>query len=504
MSGHIIGVDIGTSGSRAVLCDEQGSILGVATSSHRTVFSRPGWAEQDPMDVYHSVVKVIAEVVRLSNVRPRDVATIALSSVFHSLILLDAHGTPLTNCIVWLDTRSTPDAEEMFESARHLYLNTGCPANSSYPSSKLAWFRRTMPGLFSKIARVASIKDFVVHKLTGEYVVDECVAGGSGLLNVHKLQWDDAILDHLDVQHAWLSPIVPVTTTLALCNDVRTELGLATTTKLVVGAGDGMLASVGSGASLEGALAIMMGTSGACRIMTAEPKLDNPNYQRTWSYPFGGGIWATGTSVNNCGSAHEWIIDTLFSEEKTVGRYMPGGIYDILRTYMSSTEPGAQGLTFLPWLLSERGPYWHSDATGAFIGLKRQHSKPDMYRAVVEGIIYLVATLVDIVEEVAGPAREVRATGGLTNSEAWVTILASIMGRDVLLPEAREAVAFGACLLAMVAMHALPDIAATRRLSRVSKICKPSTSSTEAYRQGKEAFMCYYKQLKPLYTKGSH
>lgn len=501
MSDYVIGVDIGTSGSRAVLCDKEGKILGVAASSHRTTFPKPGWAEQDPMDIYHGVVKVIAEVIQVAHVDPKDVAAICLSTVFHSVILLGSHDIPLTNCIVWLDTRSTPDAEEMFRSARHLYVNTGCPANSSYVSSKLAWFRRTEPELFSRVAKVLSIKDFVVHKLTGEYVVDECVAAGSGLLNVHKLQWDDAVLDYLGVERSWLSPVVPVTMTLDLHDDARAQLGLRKTTKLVVGAGDGMLASVGSGASFEGALAVMMGTSGACRIITREPRLDNPDYQRTWSYPLGRSIWATGTSVNNCGSVHGWIVDTLFAEEKAVGQHMPGGVYDVLESYIFSTRPGAEGLVFLPWLLSERGPYWHSDSAGAFIGLRQHHSKPNLYRAVVEGIIYLVAMLVDMVEEIGGPAREIRATGGLTNSEAWMTILASVIGRDVLVPESREAVAFGACLLAMVALRMLPSIEATASLSRVSKTYSPSPDAVEVYARAKEAFMSYYTHLKPLYSR---
>lgn len=488
MSSYVIGVDVGTSGSRAVIADEEGSEIGAASARHHTMYPRPSWAEQSPEDIYDGVVAAVREVMSSSGICPCQVVALCMSTVFHSFMLLDTYERRLTDCIVWLDTRSTDDANAVFDTAKELYMRTGCPANSSYPLSKAAWFRRNLPDTYRRVGRILSIKDYLIHRLTGEYMVDQCVAGGSGFLNVHSLEWDESALSYPGAKRAWFSPIVPATTVLEISSGARAELGLHQSTKLVVGAGDGLLASIGSGSAAKGSLAIMMGTSGACRVFTDSPRLDSLELQRTWSYPLVDGIWATGTSVNNCGSAHEWVINMLFPAEKERCEAQPEKLYAALQSCLDDSSAGAGGLSFLPWVSSERGPYWPSWAKGGFVGLTRDHSRADLYRSAVEGIVCLVATLVDFVEGVAGPAREVRSTGGFTNSEGWMRILASIVGRPVFMPEVRESVAYGACLLALAALGCISDIESSSSYVQTTQTYLPIAGDAEVYRALKRTF----------------
>ncbi|MGI6146774.1 MAG: gluconokinase [Bacillota bacterium] len=484
MAGYVIGVDVGTSGSRAVLADTEGRQISIAASKHSTTYPLPSWAEQRPEDIYDGVAEAVRQAVASSGVQPRDIEAVCLSTVFHSLILLDSADRRLTECIPWLDTRSTEDANDIFHNAKDLYLRIGCPANSSYPLSKAAWFRRCRPDLYACVGRAISIKDYLIRELTGEYLVDSCVAGGSGFLNVSACDWDEEALAYVGAKREWFSPVVPATTVLRMTLSACRKMGLSDGTKVVIGAGDGLLASVGSGAARSGSVAVMMGTSAACRMFTKTPRLDDPSLQRTWSYPLVDGIWATGTSVNNCGAAHEWILNTLFSWETTGGSTESAeDLYATLQRYLDSSVAGANGLSFLPWVLSERGPYWPTRARGVLLGMTRDHTRADIYRSVVEGIVCLASNLVDFVVTVAGPAADVRATGGFTNSEGWMQILASMLETPVLLPESRESVAYGACLLALVSLGVIPGIEETAGYTRTVRTYEPVQEHVEAYRR---------------------
>ncbi|MCL5024935.1 MAG: gluconokinase [Chloroflexi bacterium] len=467
-TGYVIGLDIGTSGCRAVVFDGECRQLAEAAGEYPHLFPRPGWAEQDPDAIFAAVLKAVRQAVDAAQARPGQVRALGISAIFHGMLAVDAAGNPLTRANTWADTRAGRQAEEARKvvDAQAVYARTGCPIHPMYLPWKIAWLRETEPEVFKKAARFISVKEYIIHRLFGRFVVDLSVASATGLLDTHKLCWDDEMLSLAGIGPERLSePVEGRTALRGMKQEYVDAMGLLPDTAVVLGAGDGVLSSLGTGTVDAGQMTVMIGTSGAARVMAREPRTDAQG--RTWCYYLADGRWVIGAAINNGGLIHQWIQDNfwdwgwLADLRKATGGEPPRP-REMMEAWAAEVPPGSEGLIFLPLLTGERAPYWNADARGVLLGLTMAHGRKHILRATLEGVCYRMRSIVDALIDVTGAPVEVRATGGFTHSKLWVQMLADVLGMELQTIRTEQASAFGAAFLAMVSQGMQPDLAAIR------------------------------------------
>lgn len=475
----VIGLDVGTSGVRAVLYSMTGQELASAHHDHALETAHPGWAEQDPEAVWAAIVGAMSEL-RAQIPADRRVAGIGLSTIFHSLLVVDRNHEPLTKVIIWADTRARPQVARLRSvegQAQSFYERTGCPIHPMYLPGKILWLREEQPERFTAAASFGSIKDYVIYRLTGRLVVDRSVASASGLFNLHEGRWDSDVLDAIGIDPSRLPDVIdPTDTAGGLAEDVAAAIGIPAGTPVIAGAGDGVLSSLGSGAISPGQMTVMIGTSGAARLASDQPVLDPQG--RTWCYYLASGRWIVGAAINNGGLAGRWVRDNLLP-----GPPAPSDEFDFptLEATAIRASAGSGGLLFLPFLTGERSPFWNASARGVLFGLAAHMGPPHVARSVLEGVCYRMRSIVDALDEVAGPATELRAAGGFTKSAFWRQMLADVLGRSMNLTGEAEASAFGAAGLALVGLGALPSIDDVARIVQTSPGPAPDADQHKLY-----------------------
>ena len=486
----VIGLDLGTSGTRGVLYGIDGAPLATAHHDYPLYTPHPGWAEQDPLAVWQAVLAVLSELAQ--RLPPKtSIGAIGLSTIFHSLLAVDQDGSPLTRTIIWADTRSRHQVEQIRNvpgQAEAFYQKTGCPLHPMYLTGKISWLRETQPDVFARVACFGSLKDDVLARLTGRRVIDSSVASATGLFNLHTGDWDREILDAIGINVDRLPAVVEPTDVVGgLADEPARQVGLPSGIPIVAGAGDGVLSSLGSGAIAPGQMTVMIGTSGAARIAVDAPKLDP--HGRTWCYYLARRRWLAGAAINNGGLACRWVRDNLLP-----GPPAPSDEFDFptLESEAEKAAPGSGGLIFLPFLTGERSPYWNASARGILFGLAAHQGPPQVARSILEGVCFRMRSIVDALDEVAGPTREVRATGGFTRSQFWRQMLSDVLGKPMVLPAESEASAFGAAGLAWLAIGAFQTLEDVAKLVQVGPGPSPDPRRHQLYNRLYQIYLDIY------------
>jgi gluconokinase len=491
MQPMLIGVDIGTTGVRSVAYCLDGSSAALATEEYPLFTNQSGIAEQEADTILMAMEAVISRTVRLLGEGARQVKGIGFSSVFHSFLAVDEEGRPLTRLMTWADTRGQIYLDEVKQKldAKAAYRRTGCPLHPMYSLLKIYWLKQKQPDLFNQIAWFGSIKDYAFHRLTGKRVMDRSIASGSGLYNLFTLEWDTEILALLGISSDKMPLVVPTTTRHSLQPLMAERLGLPAGLPVIIGAGDGMMANVGVGAVKAGQINITIGTSGAIRMASDQPKTDEKG--RTWCYNLAEGRWMLGGAINNGGISFRWLRDKFAETEQRVAEKLGLDSYALLANYAQKVPAGANGLILLPFFTGERAPYWNADARGVLFGLTLNHDKRHIIRAVLEGICYRMKSVLLSLEEITGKAEEIRVSGSFTRSEVWLQILADILGREISLPDVEEGAAFGAAILGFYALGLLPSIDVAADMVGIRKTFVPNPSNHETY----EKLYAMYEQI---------
>ncbi|HVC32489.1 MAG TPA: gluconokinase [Chloroflexota bacterium] len=474
----VIGLDVGTSGARAVLYTLAGEQIAESHHNYPLETPRPGMAEQDPDKVWAAVARAVAAVAK-SIPSGQSVAGIGVSTIFHTLLAVDGDGTPLTRSITWADTRARRQVEKLKKDvdATSFYQRTGCPLHPMYLPGKIRWLREEAPDQFARVASFGSIKDELLARMTGRRVSDRSVASASGLYNLKEGQWDRTILDAVGISPEKLPEVVEPTDTVGdLTKDTAAAFGLPQGTPVIAGAGDGVLSSLGSGAIAPGQMTVMIGTSGATRLATEQPVLDRQG--RTWCYYLAQGRWITGAAINNGGLACHWVRDNLLPKPAS-----SAGEFDFatLEAEAEQAKVGSGGVLFLPFLTGERSPYWNASARGVIFGLAAHLGPPHVARSVFEGVSFRMRSIVEALDETAGPTHEYRATGGFTRSAFWLQMLCDVIGKELVLPTVEEASALGAAGLAMIGLGAMKGLDDVARLVAVKPGPTPNADNHALY-----------------------
>lgn len=488
---YYLGVDIGTTSTKAVLFNKQGTIIAKETVFYPLHTPTPSIAEQDPQEIFQAVLNAVRENLKKSGIDKQQLKLMSFSSAMHSLIAVDAAGNPLTRSITWADSRSSEHARKIKEewSGHEIYLRTGTPIHAMSPLSKLVWLREEEPEVWRKAHKFIGIKEFVFHKLCGEYLIDHSIASATGLLNLEQLDWDDGALRVAGITPANLSTLVPTTHQLPVIAAGYEEfMGLPTGIPVIIGASDGVLANLGVNAIEPGVFAVTIGTSGAIRTTSPVPKTDPKG--RTFCYALTANHWIIGGSVNNGGIVLRWLRDEFTPLEVETAKRLGIDAYDLLTEIASTVKPGANGLLFHPYLTGERAPLWNESARGSFIGLSLHHQKKHMIRAVLEGIVFNLYTVLLTVEELVGEPVHIKASGGFARSEMWRQLLADVFDKPVKVPESFESSCLGAVILGMYATGEINDF------SNAAEMMGP----TQRY-QPNDAASTVYRELLPIYIR---
>lgn len=456
---YIIGVDIGTTSTKSVLFTEAGKVVGKALVGYPLYTPNIATAEQDPAEILAAVIKTVRRLMDNYGLTPTQVLGVSFSAAMHSLILIDATGVPITRSITWADNRSATWEKRIERNlnGHAIYRRTGTPIHPMSPLVKLAWLRHDQPDLFQRAARFISIKEYVFHQFLGRYVVDHSIATAMGLLNLDSLDWDEEALTVAGVTASALSELVPTTTVFrGLKPEMATAMGLAVDTPLVIGASDGVLSNLGVGAISPGRVAVTVGTSGAVRAVVDRPMTDPE--ERLFCYPLTETQWVIGGAVNNGGIALRWVRDQLADAEVATARRLGQDVYELLTKMAELVPPGSEGLLFHPYLMGERSPLWDAHARASFFGLSLNHTKSHLVRAVLEGIIYNLYVVLKALEDFAGPAKRIQATGGFAESALWRQMMADIFNREVTIPEHYESSCLGAAVLGLYSLGHIPSL----------------------------------------------
>ncbi len=490
MSGrYVVGLDVGTGGARGVLYALDGKEVGTTQHGYALLTPRPGWAEQDPEEIWAAVLRTLSDLAKLVPAGG-EVIAIGLSSILHSFVGADGTGRPVTQSLIWADTRSHGQVARLRHEldGQATYRRTGCPMHPMYLPGKISWLREEQPEVFARVAWFGSIKDDLIFRLTGRRAVDRSVASGSGLYNFQSESWDAEILAACGVGPEQLPEIVePTDVAGGLTSAVAAATGLPSGTPVVAGAGDGVLSSLGSGAVAPGQMTVMIGTSGAARLPASQPVVDQLG--RTWCYYLAQGTWIAGAAINNGGLALRWIRENL-----TPGREVASDEWDFatLEAAAEQAPPGAGGLLCLPFLTGERAPFWNASARGILFGLAAHMGPHHVARSAFEGVCYRMLSIVEALDQAAGPTEEVRATGGFARSRFWLQLLTDILARPMRLPNSPQASAFGAAGLAMIAVGAASTLAEIASLVEVEEGPAPNPELNDLYRRVYQLYLDVY------------
>ncbi|UUZ95886.1 hypothetical protein LJK87_16765 [Paenibacillus sp. P25] len=494
---YIIAADIGTTSSKTLVIDREGRVLASHSVEYPLHTPRPDMAEQDPDEIFQAVVTAIRTVIGKARVLPSQILCVSFSSAMHSLIAIDRELKPLTQCITWADNRSVGYVKVLKEELDGLgiYRRTGTPIHPMSPLLKLMWFRDNRPELFEQAYKFIGIKEYVFAKLFGRLVIDHSIASATGLFNLRELDWDAKALEACGVRPEQLPEPVPTTFTLeGLSADDAAALGLAADTPFVIGASDGVLANLGVGAYEPGIYAVTIGTSGAVRGVVHEPQTDPEG--RLFCYNLKDNFWVVGGAINNGGIMFRWVRDELATLEAEEGRGRGMDPYDYLTELARGVPVGSDGLIFLPLLAGERAPYWNANARGVFFGLSLYHQKKHMIRAVLEGVMYRIHSVVSALEEMNGPTKEIRASGGFARSPFWLQMMSDVLGSPVAVPNTIESSGLGAAQLGMLALGEIKDFSSVHDWMRVEQSLTPSAANHEIYLQLTTIYNRVYHQLK--------
>ena len=489
----VLAVDIGTGSCRSALYNQELKRLSNEIVEYTTQYPQPDWAEQDPEEIFLSILQAIERTVSKSDQDPKKIVALTLDCSIHTLLGLAKDCSPVTPIITWEDSRARHLVESWKQQGleSEIYTLTGCPLHPMYSSAKIAWWREHRPNLFRRINTFVSVKAFVLQRLTGTLLEDRATVSGSGMLNVNKLDWEDRVLALAGISRKQLPPVVEPTVCIeSIRPEISSQTGLPISTPVIIGSSDAAMSSLGSGTIDTDQMTVMIGTSGAVRRLVRRPTLDPE--QRTFCYYSGNRLWFAGGAINNGGIVLRWFRDNFGDRAKEEAQKTGTPVYKVLCDYAQNIPAGANGLLFLPFLAGERSPYWNSSMRGILFGLSLHHSQAHVIRSLIEGICYRLHSVIQPLEKLIGKSTEIRVTGGFTRSPFWLQILSDILGRELMVSGEPEGSVLGA---AAFAYHTLGMIDSFRYLldrNPIVQKVRPEATAHEFYQTQFHRYMHLY------------
>ena len=487
-----LGMDVGTGGTRAVVVDAAGKLMGTASCEHAPFRAEhPGWAEQDPEDWWRAAKEAIRGAMAVT-LEPREpIAAIALTGQMHGAVMLDEAGEVLRPALIWCDTRTQPECDWLTEKIGYerLIELTCNPALPNFTLTKLLWVKTNQPEIFAKIRYVMCPKDYVRYKLTGEFAIDAQEASGTLLLDVTHRRWSREVAEAAGIPMSWLPKVYESPEICARISGKAAELtGLAAGTPVAAGAGDQGAGAVGMGILQPGSVSATIGTSGVVFAATAEPTKDPKGRIHTFCHAVPG-RWHVMGVTQSAGLSLHWLRETFF----------PGQDYNKMSDAAAKIPAGSEGLEWAPYLLGERTPHLDPEVRAAFAGIGVEHTAAHFVRAVLEGVAYSLQDTFTLFHELGIPVTAIRLGGGGARGALWRRIQAGIYCHTVEVLAAEEGGAFGCALMAGVGAGHWKNLdEACAQAIKVAERIEPDPAEATTYKAGYARWRKMYPALRGL------
>lgn len=481
---YYIGVDIGTTSTKTIAFSQEGKIIALENISYEIYHPHKNQSEQKPDEILKAVIDGITSVTgRLINDEP---VFISFSAAMHSILAVNEKCEPLTDCIIWADNRAGDIAKTLLQisEGRAFYETTGVPVHAMSPLCKLLWLKEHAQNIFTSAFKFIGIKEYIFYHFTKGYFIDTSLASATGLLNLSTLLWDEKILGYIGIDKNRLSTIVEPSSIYYISEQNLSgealKLKYLQNLPLIIGASDGGLANLGSGAVSEDTIAVSIGTSCAIRIITPGIYIDA--HMRTFCYHLKERLYVTGGAGNNGAIVLQWLRETVLKTSDS---------FESLFSEAEKIAPGCDGLLCIPYILGERSPVWNADVRGMFFGMDIQHQQAHFVRAAMEGIIYNLYAIGQVLLQ-RNEIIAIRATGGFTHSRLWLQILSDVFNTRVEIPGTAESAALGAIAMGMEALGISYNWNA-----EITDVYHPDSTRHEIYKEKYSQFEKIYQLLSP-------
>jgi len=483
---YLLGIDIGTSGTKTALFGQDGKAVSSVTIEYPLYQPNNGWAEQDPADWWHAARDGIRRVVAESGANVSDIRSVGLSGQMHGLVMLDKGGNVLRRAIIWCDQRTAAECAKMnyIIGDKRIMEITANPAMTGFTAAKILWVQTNEPDIYAKCTHILLPKDYIRYMLTGEFATEVSDAAGMQLMDIGKRNWSDEILSKLNIERDLLGSMhesVDITGEIHI--KAAEETGLPVGTIVVGGAGDNAAAAIGTGVVRPGAAFTTLGTSGVVYAVSDEVTIDLAGKVHTLcaSVP---GKWTVMSCTQAAGLSLQWFRNQCCSRADS---------YDLMTEMAANIEIGAEGLIYLPYLMGERSPHPDPDCRGVFFGLSAKHTRAHMIRAVMEGVTFSQKECVDVFKDMGVSISDMAVCGGGGKSELWRQMLADLYQCPVSTIQTDEGPALGAAILAGVGAGVYTDLdEACGMIVKRGSEAFPIADNTAAYER-------YYRLYKKLY-----
>ncbi len=501
----LLGIDIGTSGTKTLLCDLEGTVMATAMAEHPISSPRPGWSEQDPRDWWTATCKATKAVLKKAGVKGAEVQGIGLSGQMHGSVFLGDDETPLRPALLWNDQRTAEQCQTITDKAggrERLIELVANPALTGFTAPKILWVRENEPRIYGKTRHILLPKDYIRYCMTGDYATEVSDASGMLLLDVAKRTWSDKLLGLLDIDKALLgtlheSPEITGTLHRAAAKAMGLVAGIA----VVGGAGDQAAGAVGNGIVAPGIVSATLGTSGVMFAHSDSPTRDPQGRVHTMCHAVPG-KWCVFGCMLAAGGSFQWFRNNLAGEEMAAAKRKNVDPYTLLIEQAKKAPAGAEGVYFLPYLTGERCPHPDPLARGGWIGVTTRTGRAELIRALLEGITFGMRDALEIMGEMEIPIKQVRVSGGGARSAFWRQLQADIYGKPIVQTNAGEGPAYGVALLAGVGTGAFKSVEAACRsaIEQTEKIA-PDRKSAAMYDRHYAIYRKLYGDLKERFAE---
>jgi len=491
----LLGIDVGTSGTKTVLFDTKGNPLAKKTVEYPMSQPNNGWAEQDPLDWWNATAEGIRSVLADSGISPDEIAGVGLSGQMHGLVMLDKNGDVLRPSIIWCDQRTGAECDQMNRliGEKRILEITANPAMTGFTAAKILWVRNNEPEIYEKCTHILLPKDYIRYKLCGEFATEVSDASGMQLMDVGARDWSDELLHKLQIDRSLLGKMYESPDVTGKVHKEAAEAtGLAIGTPIVGGAGDNPAAAVGTGVVKEGSAFTTIGSSAVVYAVSDKIRIDMQGrvHSLCASVP---GKWTVMSCTQAAGLSLKWLRDNFCIPEMEEAKKQGVDPYEIMGKMASNVPIGAQRLLYLPYLMGERSPHPDPNCRGVFFGLSAMHEREHMIRAVMEGVAFSQLECVEVFREMGVPVQTMTITGGGGRSRLWRQMLADLYECPVNTLTSDEGGALGVALLAGVGAGIYSSV--EQAAEAVVKKNANEVNDADMHRR----YMPYYEIYKRLY-----
>ena len=503
MSKYLIGLDIGTSGAKCLLCDDAGKVLASSTQEYPLYTPKHGWAEQNPEDWWEGVKRGLKVILEKHPVDKKDIVGMSFSGQMHGLVALDENRKVIRPAILWCDQRTQKQCDEITEKAGGLDKLLSYTNNrmlTGYTGGKILWLKEEEPEAFERMKAFVCPKDYIRYRFTGEIGMDMSEASGTGFFDTKNKQWSRELIEKVGLSMDIFPPCMEsVDKAGTVTEEAAKETGLPAGLNVYAGGGDAVIQTTGTGLVKPGVLGVVIGTSGNVS-MGMNGYRENPEGKLQMFCNNEDGLWHCFGCTLTAGGALSWYVKTLAGEDKADADKLGRNVYGLIDDRASEVPAGSNGVLFAPYLTGERCPYPDPNAKGIFYGLSLGTTRAAMARAVMEGVTFSLKQVVELMSASIKPEK-VYLSGGGASSELWKQMAADIFELPVYtMSAAKEGGAYGAVLVAGVGAGIWKNLnEAIRVLKEDEKFYTPNPKTIPAYRKAYEKYKLLYTANKQIF-----